>query len=123
MASTSMSDAELVAKRLRDSMKDYAEVSRELQAKNKELDIWKSIYSRDMSRLHFRVGELELELSSLKNEYFMLREQKNEASDACANHCNQFNETVEKLRVELTAARLELSVMHAISPFVESDQN
>ena len=123
MASTSMSEAEHVAKRLRDSMKDYAEVSRELQAKNKELDIWKSIYSRDMLRLHFRVGELEHELSSLKNEYFMLREQKNEASDACANHCNQFNETVEKLRVELTAARLELSVMHAISPFVESDQN
>ena len=124
MASTSSeSEADHVAKRLPDSMKDYAEVSRELQAKNKELDIWKSIYSRDMSRLHFRVGELEQELSSLKNEYFMLREQKNEASDACANHCNQFNETVEKLRVELTAARLELSVMHAISPFVESDQN
>ena len=68
MASTSSeSEVDHVAKRLRDSMKDYAEVSRELQAKNKELDIWKSIYSRDMSRLHFRVGELEQELSSLKN--------------------------------------------------------
>ena len=101
-------------------MKDYAEVYRELQAKNKELDIWKSIYSRDMSRLHFRIGELEQELSSLKNEYFRLREEKNEASDAFAN---QFNETVEKLCVELMAARLELSVMHAISPFVDCDQN
>ena len=121
MASTSEVDP--VAKRLPDSMKDYAEVSRELLAKNKELNIWKSIYSRDMSRLHFRIGELEQELSNLKNEYFILREQKNEASDACAIHCNQFNETVEKLRVELTAARLELSVMHAISPLVESDQN
>ena len=63
MASTSSeSEVDHVAKRLRDSIKDYAEVSRELQAKNKELDIWKSIYSRDMSRLHFRIGELEQEL-------------------------------------------------------------
>ena len=124
MASTSFeSEGDNVAGKLRTVTKDYTEVSKELQVKNKELDIWKSIYSRDMSRLHFRIGELEQELSSLKKEYFRLCEEKNEASDACANHCNQFNEIVEKLRVELTAARLELSVMHAISPLVESDQN
>ena len=124
MASTSSeSEVDNVAGKLRTAMKDYAEISKELQVKNKELDIWKSIYSRDMSWLHFRIGELEQELSSLKNEYFRLREEKNEASDACANHCNQFNKTVKKLRVELTAARLKLSVMHAISPLVEGDQN
>ena len=91
MASTSSeSEVDNVAGKLRTAMKDYVEISKELQVKNKELDIWKSIYSRDMSQLHFRIGELEQELSSLKNEYFRLGEEKNEASDACANHCNQF---------------------------------
>ena len=124
MASTSSeSEVDNVVKRLRDVMNENVEVSKELQLKSKELDIWKSIYGRDTSRLNFRIVELEHELTALKNEYFKLREEKNEASDACANHCNQFNETVEKLRVELTAARLELSVMHAISPLVEGDQN
>ena len=48
MASTSTESVDdSVANRIRDSMKDYAEVSNELLAKNKELDIWKSIYSRD----------------------------------------------------------------------------
>ena len=67
MASTSSeSEVDNVVKRLRDVMNENVEVSKELQLKSKELDIWKSIYSRDTSRLNFRIGELEHELTALK---------------------------------------------------------
>ena len=59
MASTSSeSEVDNVVKRLRDVMNENVEVSKELQLKSKELDIWKLIYGCDTSRLNFRIGEL-----------------------------------------------------------------